>query len=142
MQNYHYSYLVGALIFGAAWLACYLLGKNYRAEIRWGTVISAPMALTSILFVPQYWTPPSLFNLDQKSELASKTFCGRRLWEASLGGGRNPSEGETVGASKSGAPTPLHALHRRRRSFPGPGVLASRQKPFTTASSRLRLALR
>ena len=47
MQNYHYSYLVGVLIFGAAWLACYLLGKSYRAEIRWGTLISAPMALTA-----------------------------------------------------------------------------------------------
>ncbi len=60
MQNYHYSYLVGVLIFGAAWVACYVLGTKYRAEIRWGTLISAPMALTSLLFVPQYWTPPSL----------------------------------------------------------------------------------
>ena len=66
MQNYHYSYLVGVLIFGAAWVACYVLGTKYRAEIRWGTLISAPMALTSLLFVPQYWTPPSLFDLDQK----------------------------------------------------------------------------
>src|SRR6266436_4945691 len=82
MQNYHYSYLVGALIFGAAWLACYLLGRNYRAEIRWGTVISAPMALTSILFVPQYWTPPSLFNLDQKIRVGIEDF----LWAAAVGG--------------------------------------------------------
>src|SRR3981189_1202625 len=82
MQNYHYSYLVGALIFGAAWLAFYLLGKNYRAEIRWGTVISAPMALTSILFVPQYWTPPSLFNLDQKIKVGIEDF----LWAAAVGG--------------------------------------------------------
>jgi hypothetical protein len=82
MQNYHYSYLVGALIFGAAWLACYLLGKNYRAEIRWGTLISAPMALTSILFVPQYWTPPSLFNLDQKIRVGIEDF----LWAAAVGG--------------------------------------------------------
>jgi hypothetical protein len=61
MQNYHYSYLAGALIFDLAWLACYLVGKNYRSEIRWVTLISAPLALTGILFVPQYWTPPSLF---------------------------------------------------------------------------------
>lgn len=82
MQNYHYSYLVGVLIFGAAWLACYLLGKNYRAEIRWGTLVSAPMALTSILFVPQYWTPPSLFNLDQKIRVGIEDF----LWAAAVGG--------------------------------------------------------
>ena len=82
MQNYHYSYLVGALIFGAAWLACYLIGKSCRAEIRWGTLISAPMALTSILFIPQYWTPPSLFNLDQKIKVGIEDF----LWAAAVGG--------------------------------------------------------
>ncbi len=82
MQNYHYSYLVGALIFGAAWLACYLLGKNYRAEIRWGTLISAPMALTSILFVPQYWTPPSLFDLDLKIRVGIEDV----LWAGAVGG--------------------------------------------------------
>jgi len=82
VQNYHYSYLVGALIFDAAWLACYLLGKNYRAEIRWGTLISAPLALTSILFVPQYWTPPSLFDLDQKIRVGIEDF----LWAAAVGG--------------------------------------------------------
>lgn len=82
MQNYHYSYLVGALIFDAAWLACYLLGKNYRTEIRWGTLISAPLALTSILFIPQYWMPPSLFNLDQKIKVGIEDF----LWAAAVGG--------------------------------------------------------
>jgi hypothetical protein len=82
MQNYHYSYLVGALIFDAAWLACYLLGKNYRTEIRWGTLISAPLALTSILFIPQYWTPPSLFDLDQKFKVGIEDF----LWAAAVGG--------------------------------------------------------
>ncbi len=82
MQNYHYSYLVGVLIFGAAWVACYLLGKKYRAEIRWGTLIAAPMALTSLLFVPQYWTPPSLFNLDQKIRVGIEDV----LWAAAVGG--------------------------------------------------------
>jgi len=82
MHNYHYSYLVGALIFAAAWLTCYLLGKNYRAEIRWGTLISAPLALTSILFIPQYWTPPSLFNLDLKIKVGIEDV----LWAAAVGG--------------------------------------------------------
>jgi hypothetical protein len=82
MQNYHYSYLVGALIFDAAWLACYLLGRNYRAEIRWGTLISAPLALTSILFIPQYWMPPSLFDLDTKIKVGIEDF----LWAAAVGG--------------------------------------------------------
>src|SRR6266852_9753776 len=82
MQNYHYSYLVGVLIFGAAWVACYVLGKKYRAEIRMGTLIAAPMALTSLLFVPQYWTPPSLFSLDQKIRVGIEDV----LWASAVGG--------------------------------------------------------
>jgi len=82
MHNYHYSYLVGALIFDAAWLVCYLLGKNYRTEIRWGTLISAPLALTSILFIPQYWTPSSLFDLDLKIKVGIEDV----LWAAAVGG--------------------------------------------------------
>ncbi len=82
MPNDHYSYLVGVLIFGAAWVACYVLGRKYRAEIRWGTLISAPMALTSLLFVPQYWTPPSLFDLDLKIRVGIEDV----LWAAAVGG--------------------------------------------------------
>ncbi len=40
------------------------------------------MALTSILFVPQYWTPPSLFDLDQKIRVGIEDV----LWAAAVGG--------------------------------------------------------
>lgn len=82
LPSYHYSYLVGVLIFWVAWAACSILGKAYRSEIRWGTVIAAPMALTSLLFVPQYWTPPSLFDLDKKIRVGIEDF----LWAAAVGG--------------------------------------------------------
>jgi len=82
LPGYHYSYLVGVLIFWAAWIVCSILGKNYRSQIRWGTLIATPMALTSILFVPQYWLPPSLFNLDQKIRVGIEDF----LWAAAVGG--------------------------------------------------------
>jgi len=82
MPGYHYSYLVGVLVFGGAWVACFVLGRKYRIEIRWGTLISTPMALTSLLFVPQYWTPPSLFDLDQKIRVGIEDF----LWAAAVGG--------------------------------------------------------
>ena len=82
MPGYHYSYLVGTLLFCAAWVACFVLGKNYRAQIVWGTLISAPLALTSILFIPQYWTPPSLFNLDQRFRVGIEDV----IWAASVGG--------------------------------------------------------
>jgi hypothetical protein len=82
MPNYHYAYLVGTGIFWIAWIVCFILGKSYRSHIRWGTLIAAPMALTSILFVPQYWTPGSLFNLDEKIRVGIEDF----LWAAAVGG--------------------------------------------------------
>ena len=82
MPNYHYAYLVGTGIFWTAWFVCFILGKPYRPHIRWGTLIAAPMALTSILFVPQYWTPGSLFNLDEKIRVGIEDF----LWAAAVGG--------------------------------------------------------
>src|SRR5271165_3118733 len=82
LPGYHYSYLVGVFIFWIAWVVCSILGKNYRSEIRWGTLIAAPLALTSLLFVPEYWTPPSLFNLDQKIRVGVEDF----LWAAAVGG--------------------------------------------------------
>lgn len=81
-MNYHFAYLVGALLFDAAWLACYLIGKKYRPQIIWGTVITAPLALTSFLFVPQYWTPPSLFDLDARFRVGIEDF----LWAGAVGG--------------------------------------------------------
>ena len=81
-MNYHFSYLTGALIFDAAWLACYVIGKSYRRQIVWGTVVTAPLALTSFLFVPQYWTPPSLFNLDAHIRVGIEDF----LWAGAVGG--------------------------------------------------------
>lgn len=81
-MNYHFAYLVGALLFDAAWLACYLIGKSYRPQIIWGTVVTAPLALTSFLFVPQYWTPPSLFDLDAHIRVGIEDF----LWAGAVGG--------------------------------------------------------
>src|SRR5258708_3971229 len=72
----------GWLFSGQHGWVCSLLGKKHRAEIRWGSLISAPMALTSLLFVPQYWTPPSLFDLDQKIRVGIEDF----LWAAAVGG--------------------------------------------------------
>lgn len=51
LPSYHYSYLVGVMIFWVAWLVCAALGKAYRSEMRWGKFIAAPFALTSLLFL-------------------------------------------------------------------------------------------
>jgi len=82
MPTYQYSYFIGTMIFAAAWDVCFWIGKSYRPQMIWGTIVSAPFALTSLLFIPQYWTPPSLFNLDTRFHVGIEDF----LWAGSVGG--------------------------------------------------------
>jgi hypothetical protein len=48
----------------------------------WGTLVSMPFALTSLLFIPEYWQPPSLFNLDTTIHVGIEDF----LWAGAVGG--------------------------------------------------------
>ena len=43
----------------------------------WTSVFTAPFGLTEPLFVPEYWNPPSLFNLAQRTgfDIESLIFC-------------------------------------------------------------------
>jgi hypothetical protein len=82
LPGYHYSYFVGVIIFWIGWLGCFVFGKAYRSEMRWGTLLAAPLAITSVLYVPQYWLPPSLFDLDLKIRVGIEDF----LWAAAVGG--------------------------------------------------------
>lgn len=43
----------------------------------WASVFTAPFGLTEPLFVPEYWNPPSLFDLAQRTgfDLESLIFC-------------------------------------------------------------------
>jgi hypothetical protein len=72
---------VGTVLFGAVWVACFFWRK-FRAQIIWGTLVSAPLALSSFLFIPQYWTPPSLFDLDTKYKVGIEDV----IWAAAVGG--------------------------------------------------------
>jgi hypothetical protein len=70
------------IIFWIGWLGCFVFGKAYRSHMRWGTLLAAPLAITSLLYVPQYWLPPSLFDLDLKIHVGIEDF----LWAATVGG--------------------------------------------------------
>src|SRR5262249_26526821 len=82
MPDYHYSYFIGTLIFVAAWAVCFWLGKSYRPQMIWGTLVSMPFALTSLLFIPEYWQPPSLFDLDARIHVGIEDF----VWAGAVGG--------------------------------------------------------
>src|SRR3989338_7302945 len=58
-----YEWLIFSLILLGIWLAVFLFSGKTKKEMFWTSVFTAPFGLTEPLFVPEYWNPPSLFNL-------------------------------------------------------------------------------
>jgi hypothetical protein len=61
-----YVWLIWSLIILALWAIIYLSKKGSRKEMLKMSLITMPFGLTEPLFVPEYWFPPSLFNLAEK----------------------------------------------------------------------------
>ncbi len=59
-------WLVFTLLFLLIWAIVYIFVTTLRKEMLWASVLTAPFGLTEPLFVPEYWSPPSLFNLAAK----------------------------------------------------------------------------
>ena len=58
-----YAYSIGCLIVLFVWLLFFILRKDLRKEIIFGSILSLPFGFSDYLWVPEYWNPPSLFNL-------------------------------------------------------------------------------
>lgn len=71
------EWLAFTLILLGIWLVLYLLMPSYRKRMLWVSTLTAPFGLTEPLFVPEYWTPPSLFDLAIKTgfDIESLIFC-------------------------------------------------------------------
>jgi len=64
---YHYVWFIWSSAFLLPWLLLYALFPQHRVEMWWSSVFMAPFGLTEPLFVPEYWNPPSLFDLAQRT---------------------------------------------------------------------------
>ena len=58
-----YVWLAWASLFLLPWLLLYAAFPEQRRPMRWASAFTAPFGLTEPLFVPEYWSPPSLFDL-------------------------------------------------------------------------------
>lgn len=58
-----YVWLVWSSAFLLPWLAAYAAFPRQRPVMRWASLFTMPLGLTEPLFVPAYWSPPSLFDL-------------------------------------------------------------------------------
>lgn len=71
---YQYAYLIGCLILGAVWLLFYAWRGDLRKEMLAISALSLPLGITELLYVPEYWDPPSVFNLIERSGFGIEDF--------------------------------------------------------------------
>lgn len=72
-----YVWLVWASAFLLPWAVLYWRFREHRQAMRWASLFTMPFGLTEPLFVPEYWDPPSLFDLAQRTgfDVESLIFC-------------------------------------------------------------------
>lgn len=62
-----YVWLTWSGAFLLPWMALYVGFPRQRRPMMWASLFTAPFGLTEPLFVPEYWNPPSLFDLAQNT---------------------------------------------------------------------------
>lgn len=72
-----YVWFAWSVLFMVPWVILYLVFRRYRQAMLWASLFTAPFGLIEPLFVPEYWNPPSLFNLAQRTgfDIESIIFC-------------------------------------------------------------------
>tara|TARA_R110001606_G_C15404705_1_gene654296 strand:- start:29533 stop:30252 length:720 start_codon:yes stop_codon:yes gene_type:complete len=72
-----YVWLVWSSAFLIPWGIVYWLFSVHRRAMLWASLFTMPFGLTEPLFVPEYWMPPSLFDLAKNTgfDIESLIFC-------------------------------------------------------------------
>lgn len=96
-----YAWLLWASAFLLPWAALYIAFPRYRRVMLYASWVTSIFGLTEPLFVPEYWNPPTLFDLAQRTgfDLESLIFCfgiggvGAVLYNALTGRDLVPTRG-------------------------------------------------
>jgi len=72
-----YVWLIWSGAFLLPWAIVYWMYPEQRKAMLWASLFTTPMGLTEPLFVPEYWNPPSLFDLAATTgfDIESLIFC-------------------------------------------------------------------
>ena len=72
-----YVWLFWSSAFLVPWLVGFLAFPDQRRGMLWSSLFTMPFGFTEPLFVPEYWSPPSLFDLAMRTgfDLESLIFC-------------------------------------------------------------------
>ena len=77
MINERYIWFVWSISFLIPWVLIFLVYPGFRKIMIWSSLFTLPFGLTEPIFVPEYWTPPSLFDLAINTgfDIESFIFC-------------------------------------------------------------------
>jgi hypothetical protein len=77
MISNHYVWFTWSMVLLALWGLVFVSFPRDRSKMWKTSLMTMPFGLTEPLFVPQYWNPPSLFNLAEKTrfDMESLIFC-------------------------------------------------------------------
>ncbi len=73
-MTFHYVWLVWSSAFLLPWVLLYRLFLQHRPVMWRASLFMLPFGLTEPIFVPEYWNPPSLFELAQKTGFDIESF--------------------------------------------------------------------
>ncbi len=84
LTDIHYAWLIWSVLLLVIWLAMYFLlrTKESKKEMLIVSFWTGLTGLTEPLFVPEYWSPPSLFNLNALTGFDIESV----LWAFGVGG--------------------------------------------------------
>lgn len=114
-----YVWLVWSSAFLLPWAVLFAAFPQYRRVMLWASIFTTPFGLTEPLFVPEYWSPPSLWNLARSTgfDVESLIFCfgiggvGAVLYNVLTGRRLEP-------LPQSVREAPDHRFHRAALSVP------------------------
>ena len=77
MISDQYIWFVWSTGFLVPWAILYFLFPPHRKAMLWASLFTMPFGITEPLFVPEYWSPPSLFDLALTTgfDIESFIFC-------------------------------------------------------------------
>jgi len=72
-----YVWLIWSSLLLLPWVVLFIVFKEHRRAMLWASVFTTPFGLTEPIFVPRYWSPPSLFDLARRTgfDFESLIFC-------------------------------------------------------------------
>ena len=73
-MTYHYVWLMWSSAFLLPWLALYVANPRFRPVMWRVSLVTSVFGLTEPIWVPEYWNPPSLFELARRTGFDVESF--------------------------------------------------------------------